>query len=67
MAWYAGNKELGEVLVGALPIGSIYIGNKLIWEEEVPAPVTGTACYSVGIWEDSLTWVDSETWADIIT
>ena len=68
MALYVGNREIGEVLVGALPIGAVYIGSMLIWPEEEPVPpIEGTACYSVGIWEDTLTWVDSELWADTIT
>jgi hypothetical protein len=65
MAVFIGPHEMGEVFAGHFPVSMIFIGKNLVWPEEQPTPQV-KACFSGGIWDDTLPWLDEEIWLDTI-
>ena len=63
MAALVGNREIGGVFVGPLPISYIFVGPNLVWGI-TDGPIGVVSCFSGGYWDDSLPWVDTEIWSD---
>ena len=58
------NNEIGEILVGNLPISAVYVGSSLVWTLDNDTVIIGGSCFSNGIWDDNLPWLDDDIWKD---
>lgn len=58
------NNEIGEILVGNLPISAVYVGSSLVWTLDNGTVIIGSSCFSSGIWDDNLPWLDDDIWKD---